>query len=393
MVTLYAKFGPDYMFNFFRYGMEGGDKNKMYMIACYKYFMYCLLFPTLPNLVSITYCVSCQICCKYIRQLCIKAENCSPKMFTPGKQIGFLKDRKQITKLAEEIQAVFSQTSFIICMANFMSCLSSLSQIIFYISQNVAPTIIEILFILSSALASMLSIFYNAGQIPKEMKRFSQILRALHEDRILSGIVQENSLVEKLILDENIFVLSGCDLIFFTRSGILTVLGTILTYGLLILFIYVYFKNILNIKPLSEEKADTISGTPYPRNVTTIALISIDLTCVKPCETILSVWVYEIQDNKKSITLNGIPSQDSTLSPESGSKLNEERSCNDPFYQSIRVFSSQKMAVEARPCLQRLMARYRCNCNGCLPDRELPSSGCDQFAQNSIQRKRKGPNL
>ncbi|GBM04140.1 hypothetical protein AVEN_115515-1 [Araneus ventricosus] len=56
--------------------------------------------------------------------------------------------------------------------------------------------------------------------------------------------------------------------------------------------------------------------------------------------------------------------------------------------QSIRVSSSPKMAVP-----YRLMARYRCSCNGCLPDRELPSSGRDQFAQNSIHRKRKGPNL
>ncbi|GFS99038.1 uncharacterized protein NPIL_451401 [Nephila pilipes] len=215
--------------------MEAEDKTKTYVIFYFKYLMYSLLFPTLPNLVSITYSVSCRICCKYIRQLCIKAENCSPKIFTPRIQIGFMKDRKQIIKLAEEIQFVFSQASFIICMANFMSCLSNLSVIIFYMAQNVAPIIIEILFVLSSSLASMLSIFYNAGQIPIELKRFSQILRDLHENRVLSGIAHENSLVERLILDESTFVLSGCDLVLFTRYGILTVFGTILTYGLLIL--------------------------------------------------------------------------------------------------------------------------------------------------------------
>ncbi|GFU13517.1 uncharacterized protein NPIL_435251 [Nephila pilipes] len=243
MVTLYARFGPDYIFKFFCYGMEAEDKNKMYVIAWYKYFMYCLLFPTLPNLLSLTYSVSCRICCKYIRQLCIKVENCSPKIFTPRMQIGFVKDRKQITKLAEEIQTVFSETSFIVCMANFMSCLSSLSVIIFYVAQNVVPNIIEILLILSSALTSMLSLFYNAGQIPIEMKRFSQILRDLHENRVLSGIVQENSLVERLILDESTFIMSGCNIIFFTRNGILTILGAILTYGLLIVSVDLQHQN------------------------------------------------------------------------------------------------------------------------------------------------------
>ncbi|GFS41884.1 uncharacterized protein NPIL_599791 [Nephila pilipes] len=243
MVTLYAMFGPDYIFIFFCYGMEAEGKNKMYVIACYKYFMYFVLFPTLPNLLSITYSVSCRICYNHIRQLRIKAENCSPKLFTPGMQMGFLKDRKQITKLAEEIQAVFSQASFVICMANFMSCLSNLNQIIFYVALNIVPTIIEILFISSIALASILFLFFNAGQIPIEMKRFSQILRDLHENRILLGIVHKNSLVERLILDERTFILSGCDLIFFTRNGIFTVLGAILTYGLLIVSVDLQHQN------------------------------------------------------------------------------------------------------------------------------------------------------
>ncbi|GFW69713.1 uncharacterized protein TNCV_1883571 [Trichonephila clavipes] len=225
----------DFMFDFFCYGIAIEDKATKYLIAYYKYLMYYLLYLTLPNVVTIAYVISCRICSECIQQLCLKGENCSPKAFTVGVQIGLMKDRKHIMKLAEEIQTVFSRASFFICMTNFMSCLSNLGQIIFYLTQNVAPTLIEILFISFSALSSMLSIFYYAGQIPIEMKRLTQVLKNKFVDRVSLGIDQDNSFVERLLVEENTFVMSGCDLIFFTRNGILTVLGTILTYGLLIL--------------------------------------------------------------------------------------------------------------------------------------------------------------
>ncbi|GFQ99233.1 uncharacterized protein TNCT_701311 [Trichonephila clavata] len=235
MVMFYAMSEQDFMFDFFTYGIAIEDKAMKYVIAYYKYLMYYFLYLTLPNLVTTTYVVSCRTCSESIQQLSLKGENCSPKAFTSRVQIGFMKDRKYIMKLVEEIQTVFSRASFFICMTNFMSCLSNLGQIIFYLTQNVAPTLIEILFISFSALTSMLSIFYYAGQIPIEMKRLTQVLKNKFEDRVLLGTDQDNSIVERLLIEENTFVMSGCDLIFFTRNGILPVLGTILTYGLLIL--------------------------------------------------------------------------------------------------------------------------------------------------------------
>ncbi|GBM37347.1 hypothetical protein AVEN_24532-1 [Araneus ventricosus] len=80
---------------------------------------------------------------------------------------------------------------------------------------------------------SLILMFWIPDQIPLEMENFTKIIRSKYEMRASSGIISKNPTVEKLLLEEKIFVLSGCNLIFFRRSNILPVLGTALTYGLL----------------------------------------------------------------------------------------------------------------------------------------------------------------
>ncbi|GBN82760.1 hypothetical protein AVEN_160488-1 [Araneus ventricosus] len=65
------------------------------------------------------------------------------------------------------------------------------------------------------------------------MENFTKIIRSKYEMRASFGIISQNPTVEKLLLEEKIFVVSGWNLIFFRRRSILPVLGTALTYGLL----------------------------------------------------------------------------------------------------------------------------------------------------------------
>ncbi|GBN09597.1 hypothetical protein AVEN_178733-1 [Araneus ventricosus] len=150
------------------------------------------------------------------------------------KQIEILKRRLRVVKILEETQGIFSTATFVICTANFTSCLTDLSQIILYASQNIGVTIISVLFGSTSAVASLACIFLCAGQVPIEMKRISTITRRLFEQKAIWGIAEENAVVERLMLNEEECTLSGCELIFFKKSTVLTLIGTILTYGLLI---------------------------------------------------------------------------------------------------------------------------------------------------------------
>ncbi|GBN05003.1 hypothetical protein AVEN_63754-1 [Araneus ventricosus] len=81
----------------------------------------------------------------------------------------------------------------------------------------------------------LILMFWIPEQIPLEMENLKKIIRCKYEMRASFGIISEKSTVEKLLLEEEIFVVSGCNLIFFRRRNILSVLGTALTYGLLLI--------------------------------------------------------------------------------------------------------------------------------------------------------------
>ncbi|KAF8776857.1 hypothetical protein HNY73_013799 [Argiope bruennichi] len=163
-------------------------------------------------------------------------KKCSSKAFTSSMQVDFLEKRLRIVSVLEEIQEIFSVPIFIICTANFVACIANLAQIVVYASKNAAPTVVEVVFMSSNTVASMLCIFCSAGQVPTEMQKFSATARRHLEQRAILGMIRENLVIERLMLDET-FTMSGCELIFYKKSTILTILGTILTYGLLILSI------------------------------------------------------------------------------------------------------------------------------------------------------------
>ncbi|GFR12147.1 uncharacterized protein TNCT_735181 [Trichonephila clavata] len=161
-------------------------------------------------------------------------------------QIGFLKSRYRIITVLEEVQAVFSKATLVICIGNFMSCFSNLGVVLYYSPKTVFLTAVEVLFISTSTLVSLLSIFYFAGRIPLEMNAFFRVTQKQFEKRTFLGVIEENTSVERLLLQEKPLVLSGCEMIHFTRSGILAILGAILTYGLLILSVDLKSVNHIN---------------------------------------------------------------------------------------------------------------------------------------------------
>ncbi|GFR28344.1 uncharacterized protein TNCT_393261 [Trichonephila clavata] len=234
----------DFMFKFFCYGIGMENKTLKYVLVYYKYFVYYVLHPSMTNVVVLTYCICCLICSVSLQKLSWDIQKCPPMEFSTKVQIGFLKNRYHIITVLEEIQAVFSKTSLVICIGNFMSCFSNLGEVLFYSPKTAFLTALEVLFISTSTLVSLLSIFYCAGRIPLEMNAFSKRIQMQFEKRALSGVIEENPTVERLLLQEKTFVFSACEMIHFTRSGILTILGTILTYGLLVLS--VDLKNVKN---------------------------------------------------------------------------------------------------------------------------------------------------
>ncbi|GFU26397.1 uncharacterized protein TNCV_2507151 [Trichonephila clavipes] len=76
--------------------------------------------------------------------------------------------------------------------------------------------------------------FWIPGEVPIEMERFSQAARKKYELRAYFGIGSENPSVERALCENKAFVLSGFNLVYFKKESVLTVMGTILTYGQLL---------------------------------------------------------------------------------------------------------------------------------------------------------------
>ncbi|GFR30870.1 uncharacterized protein TNCT_498441 [Trichonephila clavata] len=233
MANIYSS--DDFMFKFLCYGTVIENKALKYLIAYYKCFTYYTLHPSLTNVVVLMYCISSLICSKCLQKFSSDIQKCPPMEFSTKVQTVFLKKRYFIITVLEEVQAVFSKASIVICIGNFMSVFSNLGEVLLYSHKTGVLTAVEVLFISTSTLVSLLSIFYCAGRIPLEMNTFSRVIQKQFEKRTLLGVIEENTSVERLLLQEKTFMLSGCEMIHFTRSGIFTILGAILTYGLLVL--------------------------------------------------------------------------------------------------------------------------------------------------------------
>ncbi|GBN64714.1 hypothetical protein AVEN_254642-1 [Araneus ventricosus] len=237
VLLLASEIGKDELgFHYFYYGIPVGNKVFKYFILYCKSFLYYFLFPTYSNFVILMFCAVCYSNSLSIRNLCQELEIYPPKAFTTSIQIRCLKSRRKIHKMLDKLQACFSFLSFVACAGNFSCCFALLSQIILYSFSDSAlayqaDTVMNSIIVT----APLIMMFWIPETIPMELEKLNKIIRWKYEMRASSGMVCENPSVEKLLLEEKIFVVSGCNLISFRKCHILSVFGTALTYGLLIL--------------------------------------------------------------------------------------------------------------------------------------------------------------
>ncbi|GFY48578.1 uncharacterized protein TNIN_474961 [Trichonephila inaurata madagascariensis] len=113
-------------------------------------------------------------------------------------------------------------------------CFISLGSYLWF-SENSNPFItIDAFYTTFNCLISLSAIFVIAGQVPIEMENFTnEFLKKLERNFFLE-LSQDNTRVLEWLLKKPDLVLSGCKVINYRRSSVLTALGTILTYGLLV---------------------------------------------------------------------------------------------------------------------------------------------------------------
>ncbi|GBN00675.1 hypothetical protein AVEN_201175-1 [Araneus ventricosus] len=237
VLLLACEIGKDELgFYYFFYGIPVRNKILKYFILYCKSFLFYFLFPTYSNIFVFMFCASCHNSKMTIRNLCQELERCPPMAFTTSIQIRCLNCRRTIYKMLGVLQERFSFTSFVACVGNFSCCFALLTQLTLYtFSESAlsyqADTVINSI----NVTVPLIMMFWIPEEIQMELEKLNKIILWKYEMRASSGMVTENPSIEKLLLEEKAFVLSGCSLIAFRRCHILSVFGTALTYGLLIL--------------------------------------------------------------------------------------------------------------------------------------------------------------
>ncbi|GFR26246.1 uncharacterized protein TNCT_399101 [Trichonephila clavata] len=192
------------------------------------------LFHTFANLVALLYCHWCYHCYMQLQRLSHEVKTCLRETFLYPKQIELLQLRRRAIDQIEDLQRNFSFISFLVCIVNFTMCFSSLGSYL-WLSENSYPFVtIDAFYTTFNCLMSLSAIFVVAGQVPIEMENFTNEFLKKFEHRFFLEPSQDNTRVLEWLLKKPDLVLSGCKVISYRRSSVLTAVGTILTYGLLV---------------------------------------------------------------------------------------------------------------------------------------------------------------
>ncbi|GBN26855.1 hypothetical protein AVEN_162506-1 [Araneus ventricosus] len=199
--------------------------------------LHSFIYPTYPNLVSLLYSSLCLHVCRKLSLITDDIESCSAEEFTISRQRDILGREAQIERLVLFIQKIFSAPSFLIATAQFSACTSIFGAFIvdskIYTQDYVVLNQLVVVFLSSSG--GLLACLWAAGGLPIEEDRFKDTFRRKTKQRLQLVNGKNERYIQNQILEKPTFVLSGCEIIYFRRSSILSLAGTVLTYTILLI--------------------------------------------------------------------------------------------------------------------------------------------------------------
>ncbi|GFW18999.1 uncharacterized protein TNCV_165121 [Trichonephila clavipes] len=207
------------------------------MLLSLKSLLHATVRPTFTSLVTLSFCILCQHCCSQIMFLTEKVLQFSHEEFGPTKQIDILRQKAKIDKLLESVQTIFSVPSFLLIAMHFLMFVSVIRIMIEVGGESflsyVTVEVIILSFIDFNCLFFLLWIASGVSVQMKNLKcEFNEKVRArlLHNGN-LRGIQPQDNL-----FGQSDFAFTGCDIILFKRSTLLSISGTLLIYAFLEIF-------------------------------------------------------------------------------------------------------------------------------------------------------------
>ncbi|GFT25765.1 uncharacterized protein NPIL_414651 [Nephila pilipes] len=217
------------------YGYPFENSTALNLYIGFKFFLYTLVHPTFTCLVSLFFCMLCQRCRILIDNLTEEIRQISPEDFGSYNQVNILKRKAKIDQVLNSIQEVFSLPSFLIIVANFLTC----SSVIGWVLRGNPETdgraeYIEALFWGITNLSNLIRIMWLAGDIPIQVGKLKEMFYEKLRIRLFYARNQEEFQLKPELFGQSDFVFTGCHVISLNRSTVLAVCGTLLTYTVLL---------------------------------------------------------------------------------------------------------------------------------------------------------------
>ncbi|GFR12300.1 uncharacterized protein TNCT_571231 [Trichonephila clavata] len=207
------------------------------LLVSTKHFLAAILHYTFLNFVALVFCILCQRCCTWIEMLTQDIQRVSPDAFGISRQIELIKQKAKIEYILENIQEIFSWPSFFIVLQNFLSC----GEIIgFYLYSSSTPkyafrTLAQSFLHTLNSLGCLMLMIWVVGGVPIKMRKVKEAFRKKRRLRLIYACAREEIPLYAEYFENPEFVFTGCDVISFRRSLILTIFGTLLTYTALLI--------------------------------------------------------------------------------------------------------------------------------------------------------------
>ncbi|GFR02304.1 uncharacterized protein TNCT_54491 [Trichonephila clavata] len=213
------------------------DPSIYIVIKCIKYFSNVSVYPTWINFVTFLYCLICQGVCKLMRSLVSEVHFCPREEFTLAMRTNILTQVTRIKHILGLVQKVFFVPSFLVCVIHFCSCITVLVAAMFIKNVTDPTTHLKMVCLFINSFCGLLACLWTAGRLPIEGEKLRTGFRKKLCQKYLQGPGNSFSVncLEGELIDPSSFLLTGCYIVYFRRSSILALAGTILTYSTLLI--------------------------------------------------------------------------------------------------------------------------------------------------------------
>lgn len=212
---------------------DATNGNFRYFVAILRVVSSRLLYPLFMNLVSLLFCDLCHQCTVSLAEIKTSIISCPSRGFIDNYQMQVIKKRAQIVNVIQTIQKEFSLILTLMCCSQIFCCFSGFSELLSIITEPSDEGAIIVLYVLNAFLC-LTAVIGVAGQIPIEMRNLTDSLHQMLDKKVIESDRPVRPDVMITLTYRPDVTLSASELLFFTRQSALVILGTFLTYSILI---------------------------------------------------------------------------------------------------------------------------------------------------------------